>query len=214
MKYIKLTPLLFLLFIACSKDSPTSPTPNNVLMPLTIGNYWKYADIDSTRFTDKVQYYTIRVNRDTIINGIKFFITKRDTGSFDYEYLYLNKENGLYTFNGSINPSLAYKYPVQVGESFNIGFDSNFTNIKVIAIDKYVKTSAGNFKCIQYQIKDTLSMTNERGEIIGKYYYTQNTYYSLGIGLIQEDEETIMQPTNQQSYSMKWQKVLVEYSVK
>lgn len=214
MKYIKLTPLLFLLFIACSKDSPTDSTANNILMPLTIGNYWKYADIDSTRFTDKVQYYTIRVNRDTLINDIKYFIINRDSSIINYQSLMLNRENGLNSVSDSGKPYLVYKYPVQVGEVFINGFDTRLTNIKVISIDTLVKTNAGNFRCVHYQVKDTSDMLDDLGNYNGKFYSTIDNYFALNVGMVKESYEWVVKYTSNQEYIHRFRRELVEYSVK
>ncbi len=170
-----------LIIISCSDNSTKSkdgPIQSKDLIPLKIGNYWKYKirtfdkDSNQIRFDNDelVIEQEIEVFGDTTIDGEKFYGMDHwiDRGKYQY---FANKDDGVYGFQdnfelGVDSISLYYKYPAFVSDKYNV----NGGLIEIISTNEAVKVPVGEFNCIVYKI------TDKKG-IIVKFYISPGTGY-------------------------------------
>jgi hypothetical protein len=147
---------------SCCKENQFEEVDKTFLVPLKVGNFWKYKathydSLQNLLYTDTL---TIKVIGDTIIDNQIWY-------NLDYEGVsYRNNSEGLqiYYFNSA---SLLYRYPIMLGEVYD---SSSTSSVTVTSINESVLVPAGKFSCYNYQRKFTdLNI---------------NIYLSPGIGFI------------------------------
>ena len=136
--------LSLILLSACGDEEIVTSRDTSVLLPLAVGNTWIY---EQTRFDSLgtvlgVSMDTIRIDRDTIINGETWY--HRALGIH-----YANRDDGVW-LNIQATSTIVYKYPMQVGE-----FTTNNVNDTTWLIDSKSPVSLliGQFSAYQYQNK-------------------------------------------------------------
>jgi hypothetical protein len=170
--------LVVALLGSCKKknDGEPAPTGHSAIMPLTVGNYWEF--IDSTFSNNKV--VSVDTTRISIINSKNityqgksyhvYFWNWDVVGIANMSFFASNESDGLYFFGGTngkedfiMTKSLNYKFPVQVGETWDcidVGYspsDSTFEildtlQIECVSINTAFKTHAGEFSCYAYHV--------------------------------------------------------------
>lgn len=162
-RILLISSLIFFLISGCkSKSNPVVPPsiPQNI-MPLSVGNYWKYQRVyyDPNGNITNVDTFKVAITKDTIINFTTWFFD-------DYFWIYYNnKSDGLWIYS-NISSWLMWKYPAQIGETYYAGSDT----VKVISTDKALTTLIGVYHCYSYEY-------NFRGLPI-------DTFISPGLGIV------------------------------
>jgi hypothetical protein len=192
-----LVPVLF--GITCTQvTAPVTELPKE-LMPLTVGNKWRYLSglfnpPDTTIFeiTRKMP-----VTIDSVTYDASAYIYYRQGGTKpEFEWLHWNGADGLYWLGGVSGrdslfiKKLGFKYPAEVGESWLVPIlaysrsDERFyirdtLTFHVIATDEEIETPAGKFKCYVYKYR-----RRPAPDVFA--YWNYLLYYSPGIGSVAE----------------------------
>lgn len=190
MRHVIYLGIILTLLASCEKDddTPSCSTPENsyspTLYPLAIGNYWAYEvyDVDTAGNRTKRKYTDFTaINRDTIINGKKYFVL---------EGKYLGGQWRAYNY---VRDSIGYI----VSSSGNVLFAQvNFSD----SVDVYTYEYGGtNWYTISRQLQDSVETIevpagkfkalNYKGSLITVRDSTPrylDAYYSLNVGLIKE----------------------------
>jgi len=127
---IKFSLLILLLFLfSCGENSTGNGKEDclkqgpDVLLPLAVGNYWDYQVQHS--WTDSVKYVVskmLKVQNEG--EELDVYVWGKEGG--DINWLYMNKDDGLYLVGGYteydtlIHPVLQYKYPVNKDETWRV----------------------------------------------------------------------------------------------
>ena len=120
--------ILILLFLFSCNENSTGNDKNDclkqgpdVLLPLTVGNYWNYQVEHS--WTDSVKYIVSKkMQVEYEGEELEAYVYGKENGNINW--LYMNKEDGLYLVGGYteydtlIHPILQFKYPVNKGETW------------------------------------------------------------------------------------------------
>lgn len=165
-----------LLIYSCSE----STEPDNSiteLIPLKIGNTWNYIRTvyDSTGTVEYTENNNSSVERDTIINYIKWFGFTDAPAS-----VYFTNKSGGYWALQTVVPNyfpydtsfIIYKYPTQVGDIYG---DLESPR-EVIAVDEMIIVPAGEFKVIHI-ITTYIDSTNYLMDSF-------ETFVAPGVGII------------------------------
>ena len=147
--------LIILLNCCCSKDEPTSsPEPEkSALIPLEIGNVWQYVD---TLFGEPPRISAITESVDVVqeLNGQTWYRTQQkavsDGVTYSFEYLTCNRADGYYWLplsNADTVPRLVWKYPAEIGDTFNLQGSAR-TIVK--STNAVITSPAGTFSCYLY----------------------------------------------------------------
>lgn len=175
--------LLFISFLCglfnCSEnENPVNHQLSNSPFPLKVNNSWNWRPsiLDSSGTELDSFYYTMIIKKETVINGHTWFVMSASDDSSE-SILYTNKSDGVWAQSFNVIECV-YKYPVQMGETYNISYQDDsttiITTIKVISTDTLVSVASGSYSCILYQ--GSYNIQNEM------YYY--DTYFCPGIGVI------------------------------
>lgn len=186
---------------SCKKVTKSSDIQEDVICPLSYGNYWTYQD--SVWNSDTGEFIYVSENKIGItgtttvtIDGSEYLgyhwnYYDTDTSiPFDYKFICINSEDGLWYLGGQssntlfISKSLWIKYPVDVGDSwpFEIiyydGTNDNFFIMETVIVQCIAKnekfiTDLGEFECIVYHY-----YSNRHG---GRDTYL---YYLPNIGMV------------------------------
>ncbi len=195
---------LILLISGCYIVEPDEPF-NDVLHPLAVGNWWEY-EILRPQWSNPNQgtvRETVTEKLEADINGIVYPVwgwnAEIDSEDFpQYKWLARNGDEGLYLMGGIAETDtffmneLQYKYPAEVGESWEVPqlsfsrtdyrfYSSDTLSITLIDINRRVETPAGNFSCYVYNFQ--VSMGDDVAESFDYYLF-----YSPGIGLVIQEE--------------------------
>ncbi len=184
--------ILLLSISSCKKENnPVMPEPEQrqVLMPLSIGNIWiiKVSFLDTLGNVTSTQFDTMKVLRDTTIEGKQWYITNWD--------IYRNEPDGLYIW--LTKPHLIYKYPANAGDTYRTGS----ATVKIVSTNENHSVPYGTLKCYHYQ----LTYDNTNG-------YKQNNFTSPGVGYVSWESGTNTQITHKFYTSIRYE--LVSYSLK
>lgn len=147
--------LIILLNCCCSKEEPTSsPEPDiSALIPLEIGNVWQYVD---TLFGQPPRVSAVTESVDVVqeLYGQTWYRTQQKAVSggvtYSIEYLSCNRADGYYWLplsNGDTVPRLLWKYPAEIGDTFNFQFNAR-TIVK--STNAVITSPAGTFSCYLY----------------------------------------------------------------
>ena len=151
-KYV-IASLIFLLTIGCSTKSPLEPEIPNI-MPLKVGNSWDYLLSTYDAFGNETQVGSIieTVMGRVSIDSEAWFLLEDISTSSDTETYYLaNRRDGSWA-RDSINasPELYIKYPMSVGDTFEMGGFLGGGAVEVVSLDETVVVPAGSFKCVHF----------------------------------------------------------------
>lgn len=183
--------ILFAIFLfSCSDDDKNiEPVDHNVngIIPLKFGNYWLY-EIEFFNTNDSVPEYSeieTYIIGDTIIDNTKYFMTLQQKNNYSFNR---NNKNGYYyySFDGiKDNDYLFYKYPCEVGDSWDLPifpeeeFDSKIISVK--SINSEIIVPFGKFNCINYEL-----VTIDRFVSYDSIVTLVNYYFTPGIGKIKQ----------------------------
>lgn len=193
LKYILIIITIFI--FSCSdendKNEPIDYNTNGII-PLKIGNYWKY-ETESYLSRDTFPTYTnntLTVFRDSIINGTKYFYIIND----NYNYtVSTNKEDGYYFNNIDEIDDLYYKYPCEVGDQWDVriyeeeDLDEKYVIVK--SLNEVVTVPFGTFECINYEFYAI-------EEFMPDYHFIfiSNVYISPGVGMVKHTYKSTVPP--------------------
>jgi hypothetical protein len=154
MKTIPLSLLLsFVVFTlsSCSKSNPTGASGSQQILPLKLGNTWlmQYTVYDTTGAVEGMIYDTATVVTDTVISGVTWYhISSKVFGGG----LTADKSDGLWEYTSS-TPSLFFKYPANVGDTWNAPMNASSTyQITLESDSASVTVPKGTYTCCDYQL--------------------------------------------------------------
>lgn len=191
--------LTLVLMFACEKDDEQKLSKNTLddvkenFMPLAIGNYWVYENyhIDSLKQEKKLDFIdSIGVNRDTVIDGVKFYILSglREFPGFDkLGDLYILRDSLGYLINELGEISFSSSNFNDILHTWILQTSNNDTLLKVTyKMFEYldsVEILNNKYKVLNYQGNVTVynSSTND----IWYRDYT-NKYYASNVGVVYE----------------------------
>ncbi len=197
----KLKILFFLSIVvslSCCSDSPTKPAQKTEIVPLSVGNVWIYQNykLDSNGTIIKEYYDTLRVIKDTIIDGTIWYTYYAPSGDLWFQ----NNVNGSRDYS-ILHPTwdlncAIYKFPGKAGDEF---LNSGPGSKKIDSTDAIYITKIGSFKCFKY---------------IDNYSFGKGAdyYVSPGIGLVSRILYNRTETSNE--YYIEYLKELVYYKVK
>jgi hypothetical protein len=161
--------ILIFLFTCCKNEEngPTSPTPiktTNILVPLSVDNYWVYLtqSLDSTGLVWSQRYDTVSVTKDTLVNGESWYYVFDIICGYGW---FTNRQDG-YWFQSGDWITLKYPYPCNAGDSVLL---SNGAIINIQSVKDTVYCSAGQFICSRY--RDKSNHTYKFSPNVGRIYY-------------------------------------------
>ena len=199
-KILILISMIILSMLSCKESNNSTEVDilnGKVLMPLSVGNYWIYADSSFTDSGSKVDSLKLGIsgkktitynNKDVVVYFWNWYNHDFSTLSPYYWYI-ANESEGLVNYGYAIDNvgdkrdtilrSIWYKYPVSVNESFkrySIGyappsFSVNELTYTCLSTNATIKTPAGNFSCYLYKC-------------IQPSGYFSEIYYYPGIGYV------------------------------
>jgi hypothetical protein len=186
-------------------DSITETGDRSVVMPLTVGNEWIGR---LTRDGDRVDYDTVRIDRDTIVAGEHWGITSKNqigirqlpsrADEIHDGYL-INRPDGLYSggidyYRRFSSDRRRVKFPVAIGDTavdygwYQFSFANGSQGEKyrvfglVTALDQRVEVPAGTYEGFEV----TFKCMNERGRdtamLFGPSY--DRAWFAPGVGLV------------------------------
>lgn len=203
--FILIMSLVFL--ISCGEDKSVSPpkrSSKNEIVPLSIGNYWKYKYTDYEDSNEVIKLSEEFITKDTVLENETRFVIEQKGSEFN-KICYNNSFGYNQTSN---NYEQFVKYPTFVGDYFL--FNDLFDSVKVISMNKKITLPAGTFECYHYQSFDKYTKVDENGVIIGQFLFQFDLYYSVGVGLVLTNTFNI-----QENKAILVQKQeLIEYNVK
>ena len=193
MKKYNLTAIFCLIVISCSLPPDPGSIPSTVdksiIMPLKVGNNWKYkvTIIDTVKKETTIDTLTVAIQNEVIIKSEKWFV--ENIGG-----AYINRSNGLWYVANLNDTTFMAKYPATVKDTFSAHsfYQSLFT---VISVDSSIHTFAGTFSCYVYKNSDSNGMSVD--------------CYSPGIGLISRDAFLVSSYST--SFYLKWE--LISYNI-
>ena len=144
----------------CEKNE--TEKPQDVIMPLEVGNYWKYILYDFDDNSESVRVDSI--SADTLLNGEKWYFLYGTNAFFS------NRNNGLWELVGFYPEELLIKYPAKIGDNWNIsrpGLPVEI-NAHLVSVDTRVIINNEIYECYEYEyyenglLKKTLRLTFHR----------------------------------------------------
>lgn len=184
--------LCALTLYGCSNSS-TPSTSATLLYPLSPGEYWAYSvsTFDSVGALVSSLPDTVRVLDVTSRFGPEWQTTVRPR-YLDTEYYSFRSDGVWRRDNYAYYPTLIYKYPTNVGDTFNTTFDSTGTDVtgtylreayRTVSVNEHVTVPAGSFSCIHYDwIWDEIDTATSK---LLKSDTITETFVSRGIGMVQ-----------------------------
>ena len=180
MKSILITLLLSIALLAlssCKKSNPVStPTTQQQTFPLAIGNTWLtlYTIYDTTGSMMGTISDTARVASDTVVSGETwYFISSQVSKGPIY---YANEANGVWELTlGSSSPTLLYKYPANVGDTWSVqGSGFSFNQGSLHSNNASITVPKGTYACYDYRMLENSQLIEE-------------AYFYAGVGVVQLD---------------------------
>lgn len=154
------------------------------IFPLKLGNSWTYK-LNVYPKDDSVDTYretTLKVVTNTTFDEKKYFNIQVD-GNLESN-LYINQGDGHYFFNSKLSPNndiLAFKYPCQVGDSWermeNQFVYGNKSFSVVNSLNTKISVPYGEFECIEY-INEKSTFFSSKDTL----YILEKSYLKPGLG--------------------------------
>jgi hypothetical protein len=191
--------LAALVGLSCTQvNEPVVEVPKE-LMPLTVGNRWRYLSGLFNPPDTTVLEITRRI--PVTIEGVAYEASAykyyRQGGAVsDVEWLHWNGDDGLYWLGGISDADtlllkkLGFKYPAEVGESWPVptmaysSSDRRFyvrdtLTFHVVSTKEELETPAGKFECFVYRFS-----RKPAPDVLAYWNYFE--YYSPGLGWVAE----------------------------
>jgi hypothetical protein len=159
---------------SCKESNPAGPEGGQLIIPLRIGNTWsmRYTVYDSTGSTRGTIDDTFKVVTDTVVAGDTWYTISSTIFSTLY---FANRSDGIWTLGTSTEPSLIFKYPANVGETWNAQVDPSTTfQISLQSDTVSVTVPKGTYTCYEYRL-----LENSRPYL--------DLYASPGVGFVAMD---------------------------
>ena len=202
-RWIFLASILWGIVIAGCNSNPTSPSSKDSILPLSIGNHWRYAiySVGLPNSTDSVEQ-RITEEMDAGIHGRVFGevavrLSEPESQMAPVTWLYDDDEDGLHAYGGIIDSDtlltdfLYLKYPAKTGETWTVPIleyswkersflmpDSSILYTCVATNSKF-ETPAGTFFCYVYHWK-------EKPEEDVQDYWEHFRYFAPRVGMVGE----------------------------
>jgi|GEM_PF-4498743 len=199
MEFVKIVFLVVLfVFLNSCNDSPTKPFQKIEIVPLSVGNVWIYQNrkLDSNGTIIKEYFDTIRVIKDTIIDGTRWYTYFEPSSDLWYQNDEYGYRNYTILYPTWYHYYALYKFPGKSGEEFE-----GFGRKKIDSTDAIYITKIGSFKSFKYIDNDKYSF--------GKF---ADYYVSPGIGLV--CRILYNKTETSEEYYIEYLKELVFYNVK
>ena len=205
MKAMKIQVFVLIGLLLCSCDKhKDSPLP---LLPLNVGNSWKYEYTLYYGETPYSQIDEIEIKYSNTIDGITGYSFEEYSEGSPVTLMNNDAEgncNAYFFDNGSlIQSTLVYKKDAKKGDHWEYKVvvfpdedDSEYNieqySMTCVAVDTLITTPAGNFNCIGFSYdygeagegeKSDMTMVNYLSENVG---IVKTVYYNQGIGLYSE----------------------------
>jgi hypothetical protein len=216
-KFLLIVLLQLIMINGCEKNTnQVAIAQTDVLMPLAVGNTWiyKHTLLDSNNQVEFDGYDTLKVLKDSIINGNTFFGCSN--GRF-----YRNTSWGLEMYYSFYNTNIIQhlQFPTAVNNSW-VNFSADYPDstsgnndslrVKYTThnIDTLINVPKGNFNCIRYK----QSLDGKNGTPFTMFYEAilepVDAYYTKNIGVVKI--VYMIQPNN---YRQKFIFELVDYTL-
>jgi hypothetical protein len=115
---IVISVIVVLLIFSCNSSTDSSDQPEtSVLMPLAIGNSWRYLEYQSSS-PDKKSDFSLTVSDTFSVDNILLYKLTFNPHEKD-EWLMYQDKSGLYLIDDGLNLSHYFKYPAENGETYN-----------------------------------------------------------------------------------------------
>lgn len=193
--------MLLIIFPGCGNNPVEFNKTKNVIMPLTVGNYWTYLVVlnygtPDTLIMEITRQIPIIYAGETFMTSARIIYLKSGPRP-NYEWLSWNGVDGLYTFGGIaadtdtfVIKNLELKFPASVGDSWRVPhlkyslsddrfFIKDTLTYSLVAKDEEFRTPAGIFKCYVYKFSE-----KPADDVVGVWDYF--LYFSPGLGLVGE----------------------------
>lgn len=202
MKNIILSLVIAILLTSCGIfDNDDNKLQEGVLQPFAVGNWWEY-EIQRFSEPDTVREVVSELVEVTV--GDETFISfawnsEIDWGDFpEYIWLARNGDQGLYLMGGVAETdtlfinALQYKYPAEVGETWEVPqvsfsrtdyqfYISDTLSVTLIDNNRQIETPSGKYSCFVYYFQVSMGY-----DVLG--YFGYYLYYKPGIGLVAQEE--------------------------
>lgn len=194
-----------LFFNSCSEsgsndNNNNAYNPNDVLMPLAVGNTWigKVTFFDSKSNIVFEKFDTLRIDRSIVIDGITWYVSDAS------EHMFRNDASGFHDYVANTDIEIQHlKYPCNIGDrmvydTVEIG-ERNQEPTKAIIGNQLshknfsIRVIAGVFSCYYYKTY----ATKLDGTILGiEPPFVPSAYYNPNIGLVKSETYDFNDPTN------------------
>ncbi len=158
----------------------------DTLTPLSLGNTWVYECKDNqTTTTDRIEgvlsfddkpWYLMRMYEramdepDAKPEMINEYVLTHNKGVESDAGLEINEDTGQLQLAYINN---YFRYPATLGETYQPDSDQPEVQVKVIEINKTIKTPAGEFTCVVY-----------RETVVGEEGFSHTSYVCPGVGVV------------------------------
>ena len=173
-------PLIVTIVVSCENVGiPIRPEETTQILPLRVGNYWKYTYVvyDSAGVEKQRQVEQRSVIADTVVDGEVWYLT-------DFSSYLTNRPDGVWqripnwtftgTFLGFLDPQLFLPFPIPLGSSVTVRSIETYT---LLRREEEVVVPAGKFSCYHYR----MTLPGSIGAI-DEYHL----FYAPGVGLVKE----------------------------
>jgi hypothetical protein len=165
------------IFSSCKTSHSLANSSQNdqQILPLKVGDTWvfRYTHFDTTGAIQKTVYDTLMISTDTLVAGDTWYEFSTHNGRF-----YTNKPDGLWMMAGGtypITPTLLYKYPASVGDSWNTSYANSMTlQVSVEQVNVSLTVPQGKYPCYEYR-----TSYNSKPQ--------EDDYFCPGVGFIADD---------------------------
>jgi len=215
--FMLICPLSLISFTGCDSTIEPWVTPDDVLVPLEVGNWWEYqiSGLNGSHLYREKVFETLVVptpGGSTIASAIAV-----DNGQEPpHKWLRANGPLGYYILGGVapsdtlFSASVVYAYPAKVGDRWKAKqlsfsrttlkfYQSNILDITLVDNERVVVTPAGTFVCYVYRY-----VLDAGDDVVLDFVYY--TYYSPTVGLIKQEER-------RENESILNEMVLVRYNI-
>ena len=179
----------FIVTIGCTDSSMNPVQPYDTskgIVPLAVGNTWvRFGTSYNKSFTDSsTSYDTMRITRDTLINGVKWYFLSSSS-----EQIISNQLDGLYFYFADLGPSIWLKYPAN--QNYIVMVQGN-TSLKVANSDTIITVPAGTFHCYRYDYDIKPSSEGQDGAKLVYYVSPNNGFIKYETYFIPKNTTTLI----------------------
>lgn len=173
--------VLLLIIVSCNKqndnpvvvDNPNILPPQNVLIPLKVGNSWttKYEGIDTNGVVTESRIDTLVIRKDTVINNLVWYQSGENG-------INRNDTDGYYMYDANIKSVRIFHYPAEVNDSTNLKGSTQYC--KLISKNDTIEVNGKRYSTYKYKVY-YVPQPNSYSIVELYFYFTPN------IGLIKTE---------------------------